>query len=366
MKKLFYEVKKESKNIFYKLYIHKIGPFRFNWHKEIEVNIILKGKVEVCVEGKKHILQEDDIIIINSNNGHATLCKEPDSMAMVFHLDPMYFKEYFEEEEYENLRFEGAVSIYNKNNKRYKIIRYLLASLIDELKKDSWESQIISDTIFSLVVANIIEAFPPSEDINGKTKNTKSQMEIISKVLNYIENMYKEKISLNTIADMLGYNPCYVSHFFKVNIGINFHEYLTRVRLREATFELAKTDCSISDVALSSGFSDVKSFNKSFKECFGRSPKQYRTEILKKNLFRKFPLMRVFVYDNDETVNSKLKEYRNLVQDNLLFIDKITSKKQKFVQEEQSIQKHQNKITELERNIEELNNKIELIKNILM
>lgn len=41
MKEFFYEVKKESKKLFYKLYIHKIGPFRFNWHKEIEINIIL-------------------------------------------------------------------------------------------------------------------------------------------------------------------------------------------------------------------------------------------------------------------------------------------------------------------------------------
>lgn len=363
MREYFFEVIKESRNLFYKLYIHKIGVFRFNWHKEIEVIIILKGKGEVCVEGKKYLLEEDDSIIINSNCGHATLSKDPDTMAMVFHLDPVYFKEYFEE--YESLRFENVISFPNRNNEKHKIIRYLLASLLEELKKDSEESQVISDAIFSLVIVNIIGAFPLSREKTDKIKNSKIQMKAISKVLSYIEDRHKEKISLSKIADMMGYNSCYVSQFFKVNIGINFHDYITRIRTREATFELVKTDHSISDIALGHGFSDVKSFNKSFKESFGRSPNQYRAEIKDGNPIKQFPLKRIFVRDDNVVANSKIKEYRDLLQDNPLFMDRITLKEQDRRHEEQSILKYQNRITELERNIEELNQKMELMRSIL-
>jgi len=362
MGEFFYEVKKKHKNVFYKLYIHKNGPFRLNWHKEIEINIILKGKVEVCVEERKYLLEEDDCIIINSNSGHATLSKEPDSMAMVLHIDPVYFKEYFKE--YESLRFEDIISISSENEK-CKVIKYLLASLINELKEHSEESQIISDTIFSLVIFNIIKAFPPSMKKRDKVKNSKSQIEVISKVLKYIEKTHKEKITLNKIADMLGYNPCYVSQFFKLNTGINFYEYLTRVRIREATFELAKTNRSISDIALDHGFSDVKSFNKSFKESFGRSPNQYRTEIQDRNPIKQFPLRRIFVHEDDNYVNTKLKEYRNLLQDNLLFMNNVIYKQQEHLREVQNIVKYQNTIKELEKNIEELNQKIELVRSIL-
>lgn len=363
MREFYYQVNKESKNLFYKLYIHKIGPFRFNWHKEIEVNIILKGKVEVCVEGKKYLLKEDDCIIINSNSGHATLSKEPDSISMVLHLDPVYFKEYYKE--YESLRFENIFSISKENEEKCKAIKYLMSSLINEIKKSQVENQIISDTIFSLIIVNLMGVFSPSTDKNGKVKNSKSQLKVISKVLKYIEETHKEKISLNKIADMLSYNPCYVSQFFKANIGVNYYEYLTRVRIREATFDLVKTERSISDIALEHGFSDVKSFNKSFKESFGRSPNQYRVEIQDSDPIKQFALRRIFVHEDDYYVNAKLKEYSNLLQDNLIFMNKVNLKEQNCIYQEQEIVEYQNKITELENNVEKLNKKIELMRSIL-
>jgi AraC-like DNA-binding protein len=363
MREFYYQVHKESKNMFYKLYIHKIGPFRFNWHKEIEVNIILKGKVEFCVQGKKYLLEEDECIIINSNSGHATLAKEPDSIAMVLHLDPIYFKEYFKD--YESLRFENIINVSEKGRENCKAINYLLASLIEELKKTSEERQIISNTIISLVVVNVIRMFSSSKENVKKIKQSKSQMKVISKVLKFIEDNYKEKISLNKIANMLNYNPCYFSQFFKANIGINYYEYLTRIRIREATFDLVKTERSISDIALEHGFSDAKSFNKGFKDSFGRSPNQYRSEIKNSDSLKQLVLRRVFICEDDEYVNTKLQEYRNLFEDNLLFVNKVNLKKYNEIEEERNIEKYKERITKLENDVNELNKKIELMRGIL-
>lgn len=183
------------------------------------------------------------------------------------------------------------------------------------------ESNITSDAIFSLVISNLVKVFPPFMESSDKIKNYKSQMEVTFKALKYIEERYKEKITLNKMADILGYNSSYVSHFFKVNIGINFHDYLTRIRIREATLDLVKTDQSISK--------------------------------------------RVFVYDNNEDASYKIKEYRSLFKDNPLFMDKMDLKEQDLFQEEQRLVKYKNRIKELERDIEELNKKIELIRSIL-
>lgn len=232
-------------------------------------------------------------------------------MAMVLHIDSICFKEYFKE--YERLRFEGVLTNSSENNEKYINIRYLLALLLDELKKDS------------------------------------------------VEN----KITLDKLANMLGYNSSYIWHFFKVNIGINFHDFLTRVRIREATLELAKTNHSISDIALAHGFSNVKSFNKSFKESFGRLPNQYRTEIKDNNPSKQFVTKRIFVHDNNKDVNYKLKEYRNMLKNNPFFMDEMSLKEQELFKEEFNLAKYQNKITELERHIEELNKKMELIRGLL-
>ncbi|MDO4536205.1 MAG: AraC family transcriptional regulator [Clostridium perfringens] len=363
MDDFFYQVKRENKNLFYKLYVHKISSFQFNWHKEIQINIILRGKAEICIEGRKYLLSEDDIIIINSNSGHATLAKEPNTTVMVLQLDPIYFKEYFKE--YENLRFEEFVSISEKENEKCNTIKYLLALLISEFKDKSKENQIGCDSILSVIVLNILKGFSNSIEKTGKVKKSKNQIKTISKILKYIQDMHKEKISLDKIAGMLGYNSNYFSQFFKVNIGINYYEYLTRVRIREATFELIKTNRSISDIALEHGFSDAKSFNKYFKESFGRTPNQYRGEILENDLTNEFSLDRILVSEDDEYVIYKLKEYKGLIKENIFALNKESFHNEDLIKREISIKRYEDKVRELEDKIKELNEKITLIKGIL-
>ncbi len=363
MDDFFYEVGEESKNLFYKLYIHKISSFQFNWHKEIQINVILRGKAEICIEGRKYLLNEDDIIIINSNSGHATLAKEPNTTVMVLQLDPIYFKEYFKE--YENLRFEEVVSNNEKESKKYNTIKYLLALLMSEFKNKSPENKMRYDAIFSAIVLNTLKGFPNSIEKTGRIKKSKSQIKAISKMLKYIQEMHKEKISLDKIACMLGYNSNYFSQFFKVNIGINYYEYLTRVRIREATFELIKTNRSISDIALEHGFSDAKSFNKYFKESFGRTPNQYRTEILKNDLTNEFSLTRILVSQDDEYIAYKLKEYKGLMRDNIFALNEEGLKDEELIKREITIKKYENKIKELEGKVQGLNKQIALIKEIL-
>ena len=58
--------------------------------------------------------------------------------------------------------------------------------------------------------------------------------------------------------------------YFKNQVGINFYDYLTRIRVREATLELCSTDNTVLDVAHSHGFPDVKAFNTAFRKTFGK------------------------------------------------------------------------------------------------
>lgn len=363
MNNFFYQINKENKNLFYKLYVHKISSFQFNWHKEIQINVILRGKIEVCVEGRKYLLGEDDIMVINSNSGHATLAKEPNTMVLVLQLHPKYFKEYFEE--YKNLRFEEVISLNDMQNERCNNIRYLLASLITEFKENNNKNDFECDAIFSALILNILKTFSNSIEKTGRITKSKSQIKIISKMLDYIQEMHREKLPLSKIAGMLGYNSNYFSQFFKVNIGINYYEYLTRIRIREATLELIKSNRAISNIALEHGFSDAKSFNKYFKESFGRTPNQYRCDILENNLISEFSLTRVLVQDDDEYVNFKIRGYLNLIKDNIFSINSEILDEKEQIKKEKIIKKYENKIKGLEEEIERLNEKMSLIKNIL-
>ena len=55
-------------------------------------------------------------------------------------------------------------------------------------------------------------------------------------------------------------------------VGINFHEYLTRVRFQHALADLAMTSDSLTDIALRNGFADLKTFNGSAPPSSARLP----------------------------------------------------------------------------------------------
>ena len=77
-------------------------------------------------------------------------------------------------------------------------------------------------------------------------------------LLTYVEEHYAEKLALEDLADYAQYNRTYISTLFKQMVGINFHEYLTRVRFQHALNDLTYTRDNLTDIALKNGFPDTK------------------------------------------------------------------------------------------------------------
>lgn len=81
---------------------------------------------------------------------------------------------------------------------------------------------------------------------------------------------------LDEIAKRENLSLTYLSHFFKDALGEAFQEYLNQKRFEYACHLLATTDRKILDISLSSGFSDVRYFNRTFQKQFGCTPRDYR------------------------------------------------------------------------------------------
>jgi AraC family L-rhamnose operon transcriptional activator RhaR len=68
----------------------------------------------------------------------------------------------------------------------------------------------------------------------------------------------------------------YFSKLFKEVAGINFSEYVQKVRIDEACRLLRETDLKVLEVALRVGFNDLKFFYDVFKKITGKTPGDYR------------------------------------------------------------------------------------------
>ena len=101
--------------------------------------------------------------------------------------------------------------------------------------------------------------------------------ELIRKIMEITEDSFTDPgLSLSSLADMLAYNPKYISHVFKQKTGMSYSEYLRDMRIKHAVSLLDYGLDSVKNVALLSGFSDPLYFSSVFKKNIGVSPKEYK------------------------------------------------------------------------------------------
>lgn len=89
------------------------------------------------------------------------------------------------------------------------------------------------------------------------------------------ENFIDAKLSINTIAKELSYNPKYLSHLFKEKMDQRYSEYLRMHRIKYAVTLFDRGLDSVKNIAYLSGFDDPLYFSTVFKKVVGVSPKEY-------------------------------------------------------------------------------------------
>lgn len=98
----------------------------------------------------------------------------------------------------------------------------------------------------------------------------------IRKALRFIADNYFEHLELAAVADFVQLSPSYFSTLFRQVVGVNFREYLCRIRVEESKRLLLSTDFALADIAVSVGFPDQSYYCKVFKRIVGVSPGKFR------------------------------------------------------------------------------------------
>lgn len=105
---------------------------------------------------------------------------------------------------------------------------------------------------------------------------------VIYKTLQIIHKRYHEKdISLQLIADEIEVSAAHLSRTFKQEIGTNFIDYLTEIRVKQAKKLLNEGDKKVNEVAEAVGFYDGRYFSQVFKKRCKVTPREYRREFRK-------------------------------------------------------------------------------------
>ena len=250
-------------------------PWRFEAHDHsaVEILLTLEGSVTYNVGDQVYEIRKGEVLIIPPDTVHSLTMGEGSSRYLFL----------FEPDAIMSMRDIKSLAVYF--NKPFHLcdgsdtqirIRDLLLKTMEayEAREMLW------NTVCHSYILRIYTVLG-QRYLNGvrtKSADTLRNMdpEVINAVMTYINNHYRESLTLEHVAAFAGFSRCYFSRYFKQQTGYSFKNYLCQKRLQVAADLLIRTDISMRDVAMESGFGSAATFNRVFRENKGCTPTQYR------------------------------------------------------------------------------------------
>jgi AraC family transcriptional regulator len=98
----------------------------------------------------------------------------------------------------------------------------------------------------------------------------------------FLDEHFKEQITLSTLAQFVDRHPAYLSQVFRRRYGSTIGDYVRQLRLDYASKKITHSTESIADIATAAGFYDQSHFTHAFKIHTGVTPAEFRAATTKK------------------------------------------------------------------------------------
>ncbi len=227
-------------------------------------------------DGDSILLEVGDIIFVNSMIPHETHVKAEGTTICVLQFD---ISDYIRAAMPDMKKYSSFGCIANEGN--VAVIRAAEGGKIRNYMKEIVRENSDLNAGFEMMTLSgmygIIGELVRREIIGASTQPiTKSNMAYISRIFEYVEKNYSSAITLEDIAAHAGISVTHFCRIFKAFTGNSFVTYLNILRLYEAEKRLTRTDESVTNIALSVGFTSSGYFDRLFKRCYKISPSKYR------------------------------------------------------------------------------------------
>ncbi len=114
-----------------------------------------------------------------------------------------------------------------------------------------------------------------AQRISG-TKETRVNSSLILKAIQFIKEHYRSEITLEDISREVNISSHYFSKLFKDEVGENFIDYVTSMRIQKSKELLMENQLSIKEISFEIGYGDPNYFSRIFKKVVGISPTEYK------------------------------------------------------------------------------------------
>ncbi len=248
-----------------------------NWHKqkEVEISLIKKGALHVCLPGYHDIFNEGDIFVIFPDVLHSIKKVEHKTCEYrTLLFDPVFLYGYegsfWDQAFYRPLKDSDASVVGFKKNAS-PVLPHELRQIFDR------ETEFLHPTEQMRLSHHLQEIWVKlfADNIDAKPLSY-SNDERLTAMLHQLHLHYAEKFSLDELSDTVGLSRSECCRQFKSKMDMTLMEYLNEYRIGKAMELLEHSPLSMTEIANETGFSGASNFSERFKKKTGMTPGEYR------------------------------------------------------------------------------------------
>lgn len=271
-------------------YIEELNPtFLFTWkgmrshdetnyhsHDFPELAFVLSGIGKYRIDDVLYDVKEGDLIVINPGIRHQALFVSTECATTEFFVGFTDVK--FAGLEANTLPLPANSPIISLKGETKQKLSRICASMEAE-NSISWEGRYYMQKTYLMQMLLLLlkEQLQPVEVKTGYAFESVNKKYVVEQLVNYLDEHFAEKISLDQIAENMYLSPFYISKIFKSETGNTPIHYLIKIRMERAHEILENGwEGSIQEVAARVGYEDAYHFSKLFKKHFGVSPSQVK------------------------------------------------------------------------------------------
>lgn len=256
-------------------------PFWSN-HENIEFMLPFYGHYSLLIGDKSYQISPGKVVFIDENQLHKVMPESQEEFLIVsFVVDWASFSKFLNSHKLnfdlalmrKSLHGSNLITVDSNFAEELQVAAHNLYYEIEESKNaNSAMINALLLQIFVLLYRNLqIAAGIPSDE-----EKTFVVSDIVSDVIDFINENYNQQISLCNIAQQFWINPSQLSRAFKKETGANITDFIRSMRMYYAKELLVKTTKTISEIGFDVGYNNTAYFNTLFLRETDMSPKQFR------------------------------------------------------------------------------------------
>ena len=239
-------------------------------HRALELGLALEGDGVVRVNDNSFSVHKGSLFFFNANEPHEIIASSREGIKIAYlQVDNSFCGEYLSC--FRNLELlKNDLTTFLSTEQLYELSRLMVESLENYMADDSDIYGLHCICSICSLYSKLLAYVPYRQMTEAAYWARNKKMARLSRITEYIDTNYSEKITLEDLANRENVTKTYLSHFIHDNLNMTFQEYVSTVRFERALKLIRNTSMCLTDISVVSGFSDVKYLSRMLEKRFGR------------------------------------------------------------------------------------------------